>query len=47
MGGGGGGYSYIRILLDEFIFSLINLNIMQKQNRRAKRAEYMNMHPLN
>ena len=27
-GGGGGVYSYIHVLLDEFLFKLINLNLI-------------------
>ena len=39
--GGGGGYSYIRVLPDEFLLKSV---VISKEIRRSER-EYMNMHP--
>ena len=36
-GGEGGAYSYIHVLPDEFLFKLINLNLICKETRRAER----------
>ena len=40
---GGGGYSYIRVLPDEFLLKSVVITVDFKKNRRAER-EYMNMH---
>ena len=42
--GGGGAYSYIHVLPDQFLSKLINLNLISKETSRAKH-EYMNKHP--
>ena len=43
--GGGGEYSYIRVLPDEFFWNQLSLQLISKEIRRAER-EYMNMrHP--
>ena len=45
IGGGGGGYSYIRVQPDEFLLkSVFILQLISKEIRRAER-ECMNMHP--
>ena len=44
IGGGGGVYSYIHVLPDQFLFKLINLNLISKETSRAEH-EYMNKHP--
>ena len=42
-GGGGCTYSYIRVLLDEFLLKSIVITVDIKKVHRAER-EYMNMH---
>ena len=42
--GGGGAYSYIRVLPDEFLLKSTVMTLIAKEIRRAER-EYMNMHP--
>ena len=42
--GGGCVYSYIHVLPDQFLFKLINLNLISKETSRAEHA-YMNKHP--
>ena len=45
IGGGGGAYSYIRVLPDEFLLkSTVMTNWFSKEIRRAER-EYMNIYP--
>ena len=40
---GGSVYPYIHVLPDEFLFKLINLNLISKETRLAEH-EYMNIH---
>ena len=44
MGGGGGAYSYIRVLPDEFLLKSTVMTTDLKKIRRAER-EYMNIYP--
>ena len=44
IGGGGGVYSYIRVMPDEFLFKSVVFKLMSKEISRAEH-EYMNIHP--
>jgi hypothetical protein len=43
--GGGGGYSYIRVLPDEFLLNFSIFKFISKEISRAEH-EYVNIHPL-
>ncbi len=44
-GGGGGVYSYIRVLPDECLLKSVVFKLISKEISRAEH-EYMNIHPL-
>jgi hypothetical protein len=46
IGGGGGVYSYIHVLPDEFLLNFFIFKFISKEIRRAEH-EYMNIHPPN
>ena len=44
IGGGGGVYSYIRVMPDEFLLKSVVFKLILKEISRAEH-EYMNIHP--
>ena len=44
IGGGGGVYSYIRVMPDEFLLKSVVFRLILKEISRAEH-EYMNIHP--
>ncbi len=45
-GGGGGVYSYIRVMPDEFLLKSVVFKLISKEISRTEH-EYMNIHPPN